>query len=155
MKQLIKPAMLAILSIFILAGCSKQDEVAVAKDTFGAPLTIQTATNLADVYANPAQFEGKEIKLEGTIAEVCQKKGCWLKLQQGEYDITVRFKDYAFFVPKDAASRTVAVQGYFIPKTDKHVEEEAAAQKEVLETETEPSYSFTASGVEIAAVTKS
>ncbi|WP_245977356.1 DUF4920 domain-containing protein [Albibacterium indicum] len=49
----------------------------------------------------------------GDIVEVCTKKGCFMKLtddKTGEL-ITVRFKDYGFFMPQDIVGKTVAVEG--------------------------------------------
>lgn len=49
----------------------------------------------------------------GNIVEVCTKKGCFMKLtddKSGEL-ITVRFKDYGFFMPQDIVGKTVAIEG--------------------------------------------
>jgi hypothetical protein len=51
-------------------------------------------------------------KLSGTIDAVCQKKGCWMELKNGEGStVRVTFKDYGFFMPKDASGRTAIVDG--------------------------------------------
>ena len=58
--------------------------------------------------------EGSPIttQLSGKIIEVCQAKGCWMNvvLDNGS-EVFVKFKDYGFFVPKDAAGDTVVMQG--------------------------------------------
>lgn len=49
----------------------------------------------------------------GDIVEVCVKKGCFMKLtddRSGEL-ITVRFKDYGFFMPQDIVGKTVEIEG--------------------------------------------
>ncbi|MEL6674983.1 MAG: DUF4920 domain-containing protein [Bacteroidota bacterium] len=53
-----------------------------------------------------------QIKLEGKIEETCQNKGCWMtmKLANGE-DMRIKFKDYAFFVPKDSPGKTAVIEG--------------------------------------------
>jgi len=45
------------------------------------------------------------LKFNANIKEVCSKKGCWMTLPAGNDDetIMVRFKDYGFFMPLDAA----------------------------------------------------
>lgn len=51
--------------------------------------------------------------VKGNIVEVCTKKGCFMKLtddNSGEL-ITIRFKDYGFFMPQDIVGKTVAVEG--------------------------------------------
>jgi hypothetical protein len=51
-------------------------------------------------------------KLSGTIDAVCQKKGCWMELKNGDGStVRVTFKDYGFFMPKDASGRTAIVDG--------------------------------------------
>ena len=42
-----------------------------------------------------------ELVFEATIDEVCQMKGCWMTLESDQ-KVRVTFKDYGFFVPKDA-----------------------------------------------------
>jgi hypothetical protein len=140
---------LLILLVSLFVACEKPQQTENS-EKYGGEVTMLSSTSLDEIYANPELFDGKELKLVGTIGEVCQKKGCWLKLKDGDRDITVRFKDYAFFVPKDGAGNQVIVQGIFQAKTDKHVEEEAQAQREAgEEVNEEPSYSFTASAVVI------
>ncbi|MCK5369007.1 MAG: DUF4920 domain-containing protein, partial [Cyclobacteriaceae bacterium] len=56
--------------------------------------------------------ESLDIKVKGTITEVCQAKGCWMTLDLGDDELLrVKFKDYGFFVPKDVTGKTAIVQG--------------------------------------------
>lgn len=57
------------------------------------------------------QNEIADVKLEAPILDVCQKKGCWMNLKYGEDKVMVKFKDYAFFMPKDCPGKTAVVQG--------------------------------------------
>ena len=51
-------------------------------------------------------------KFKAVVVEVCQAKGCWMKLDLGEdKEVMVKFKDYGFFVPKDIVGRDVIVEG--------------------------------------------
>lgn len=55
--------------------------------------------------------DGK-VKVEGTIVEVCAAKGCWMKVRGDDgAEVLVRFKDYGFFVPRNAAGRKVWATG--------------------------------------------
>ena len=47
------------------------------------------------------KFSGK---ITGKVTEVCQEKGCWMKIERenGE-QLMVKFKDYGFFMPTDIA----------------------------------------------------
>jgi len=97
---------------------------------FGGEVTLEESVTLTEIYSAPDQYKDKEIRVEGMIKEVCQQRGCWLKLTDGQKELTIRFKDYGFFVPKDASASRVVVQGIFIMEPDMHVEQEAAAQVE-------------------------
>jgi len=121
-----KYIIIMILSIFLIA-CQTEGTVG-SKQSFGGKVTLEKTTSLADVYANPEKFEGKEIRIDGEITQVCQHKGCWIKMTEGNKDLIVRFKDYGFFVPKDAAASKVTIQGIFTTEADKHVMEEASSQ---------------------------
>jgi len=48
----------------------------------------------------------QNIVVRGTIQEVCPVKGCWMRVtdEAGE-ELFVKFKDYGFFVPRDAAGQ--------------------------------------------------
>lgn len=78
----------------------------------GEPLAAMEAVPLATVLANVEQYAGKPVRIEGQIQDVCSKKGCWMVLQDGEATARVTFKDYGFFVPKDAtgARATIVAQ---------------------------------------------
>ncbi len=54
---------------------------------------------------------GAPVLVEGSIIDVCIRKGCWLVVTDGTTRMRVTFKDYGFFVPKDAAGRKVLLQG--------------------------------------------
>lgn len=63
----------------------------------------------------PGKLDADEelnVKVKGTISEVCQSKGCWMTIDLGDGEMMrVKFKDYGFFVPKDAAGKTVIMEG--------------------------------------------
>ncbi len=97
------------------------------------------------------------VKLEGDINSVCQKKGCWMRVAAGEEELMVRFKDYGFFVPKDAAGKETIIQGYaFVEETSvedlKHYAMDAGKSEDEIAAITAPkrTYSFTADAVAIA-----
>lgn len=87
----------------------------------GDAITVATApVTLAQVRANPPDFFEKTLLIEGTAAAVCQAKGCWMTITDGQGEpIWVRWSTgcggtYAF--PKDCAGRHVVLQGSFYPK---------------------------------------
>jgi hypothetical protein len=76
-------------------------------------------------------------------------------------NLTVRFKDYGFFVPMDATGKKAVVSGYV--KVDtltvdwlKHKAQDAGKSQAHIDSITEPrvEYSFMANGVAIEATAK-
>jgi hypothetical protein len=104
------------------------------------------------------QIDGKDsllVKISAPIVNVCQKKGCWMNVDLGEgKQMMVRFKDYGFFVPKDADGKIAVMDGVAfreVLSVDmlRHYAEDAGKSKEEIEKITEPEtrLSFEASGV--------
>ncbi|HOZ53022.1 MAG TPA: DUF4920 domain-containing protein [Chitinophagaceae bacterium] len=83
-------------------------------------------------------------KLEGKIQAVCQTKGCWMELKNNDgTSMRVTFKDYGFFMPKDASGKTAIVDGIAkIEETSiadlKEYAKDDKKSKEEIEAITEP-----------------
>jgi len=100
----------------------------------------------------------KTSKISGRIVETCSKKGCWMTLDTGKDTLFIKFRDYAFFVPKDSSEgKKAIVQGDLFLDTVtvemlKHYAEDAGKSEEEITQITEPSFDlgFTADGVIIA-----
>jgi hypothetical protein len=124
---------------------------------YGADLSEEKAIKASNLTKT---IQGKEVinvKVVGEIVEVCQMSGCWMTVKTSK-DETVRvtFKDYGFFVPKDAAGKTTVFEGEakmetVDVKTLRHYAEDGGKSKEEIAaiTESETKLTFVASGVEI------
>src|SRR5207342_3293511 len=51
-----------------------------ADQKFGAGVTLASATPIARVLDRGSEFEGKTIRIEGVVTEVCTAMGCWMAL---------------------------------------------------------------------------
>jgi hypothetical protein len=51
-------------------------------------------------------------KFSGKIKQVCQKKGCFMIMHDGDYFARVTFENYGFFVPKDIVDMNAVVFGH-------------------------------------------
>ncbi len=68
----------------------------------GAKMPEQGVTlGLSDAITRLEDQGSYQGKIRGRITEVCEKKGCFMILVDGEQAARVVFKDYGFFVPKD------------------------------------------------------
>ena len=94
-------------------------------------------------------------KLKAKVTDVCQMKGCWMKLEIGEEkDIMVNFKDYSFFVPKNIIGKKVVVSGEAFKRNIsvdelKHYARDRGENESAISLIVEPKeiYSLTAKGV--------
>ena len=67
--------------------------------------------------------DSAQVKLVGKASAVCQAKGCWMTLPTANgQQMRVRFRDYAFFVPKDLSGHEVVVSGWAHRSTVSKVE---------------------------------
>jgi hypothetical protein len=129
-------------------------------DLFGEPLLEAPAIPVADALKKPEQFTGKTVRLTAPINSVCAKKGCWMGLgavdASGKPEVFVKFKDYAFFVPKDAAGRTAIVEGTMtfeqetVEQTRHYLEDAGKHEEAAKVTEGRKLYKFLANGVAIS-----
>jgi hypothetical protein len=125
-------------------------------DHFGTGITVGApSTKLADVLKAPDQHLGKPMRIEAPITAVCQTKGCWMHLGNHTPPVMVKFKDYAFFVPKDASGRNTIVEGVLemrqetVEETKHHLEDEGKKDEAAKVTEGRKLFRFMASGVAI------
>ena len=96
-------------------------------------------------------------KFKAKVTDVCQVKGCWMKLDIGnDKEVIVNFKDYGFFVPKDIIGKKVVVNGEAYKRTIsidelKHYALDRGDSEEKINsiTKSEEIYSITANGVVI------
>jgi len=79
---------------------------------FGGEFTLSDAPIAStELLKNPGQYDGKTILVEGRVADVCQKAGCWLVLAEGDKSIRVRTKAHRFAVAKDGSGKTARIEG--------------------------------------------
>ncbi|HNB80851.1 MAG TPA: DUF4920 domain-containing protein [Chitinophagaceae bacterium] len=88
-------------------------EAVAAPQYFGEKITEEGAIPTDSLKARMGENKKMDCKLTGTIDAVCQKKGCWMELKNHDGStIRVTFKDYGFFMPKDASGKTAIVDGF-------------------------------------------
>ncbi|WP_423818412.1 DUF4920 domain-containing protein [Salinimicrobium sp. TIG7-5_MAKvit] len=97
------------------------------------------------------------VAFRGNVASVCKSKGCWMKVAlEDDREVMVKFKDYAFFVPKDIEDKEVIVEGKaFVTEMSvegrQHYAEDAGKTAAEVKAITTPelTLSFVADGVKI------
>jgi predicted small secreted protein len=129
-----------------------------ATGNFGAAVTAEGAIPAKDLLPKLKGQDSIRVKITGDIASCCQAKGCWMKMPiAADQEMTVKFKDYAFFVPKNSAGKNAVMEGWAykeLVSVDelRHFAEDAGKSKEEIAKITKPEerITFMADGVLIA-----
>lgn len=165
-----KKAAIYIITLCMLAACNTGQPQstegtatsvpaveAASYSSFGAQITEEGAIASTDLMQHLAGKDSAYIKVTGEINKVCQAKGCWMTMQAGESDMRVTFKDYGFFVPKDASGKQTVIEGVIKQQTTdvetlRHYAADAGKSEEEIAAITEPvvEYAFEAVGVMIS-----
>lgn len=157
-----KTTLLLLFSIAFLAACSSQPKTMLHSTAnlqgtavYGDSIVDEGIIELAAISTVMNDESKMDMKIRGTVNEVCQKKGCWMvmKLSNGE-DMRVTFKDYKIFVPKDLTGKEVILEGFAYTDTTsvenlQHYAEDAGKSKAEIAKITTPKkqLAFEAKGV--------
>lgn len=145
--------------LLLILGVSSCKQETIKGDYFGQEFEVSgKAVKNSAPYDGIGAKDSLQTQMIGEITEVCQAKGCWMKVKlDANNEVFVRFKDYGFFVPKDAAGKTVVMNGaaFFEEMSvedQKHfAEDEGASEDEIaLITTPKKTLRFEADGVLIA-----
>src|SRR5690554_2810858 len=133
------------------------DEIALAYKSYGEEITKDGAIDAEDLMEKYNALEVGDtidLKVVTKVNEVCQNKGCWMKVAMADDEAMVKFKDYGFFMPKDIAGKEIIAEGkaYIAElsvEAQRHYAEDGGATPEEIATIIEPkmTYSFLAHGV--------
>jgi hypothetical protein len=149
--------------VLALVSCKKNEEVKVDSKPvsyaeFGDKITADKAISseeLLEKYKTMKETDTLQVKVTSKILDVCQKKGCWMNLDLGNDESAfVKFKDYGFFMPFNAAGSEVVADGKaFIELTSiedlKEYAKDAGKSQAAIDSIVTPEkkYSFMADGV--------
>lgn len=136
-------------------------ELKVEYASFGDKIVAEKALSKEEMLKKYKSLKAGDtiaIKFKSTIKDVCQKKGCWMLMElPGGKETFVRFKDYGFFVPLNAAHQEAIVSGRaFVDEISvaqqKHYAKDGGKSQEEIDKITQPkiTYAFQADGVLIS-----
>lgn len=130
----------------------------ISYESFGDKIEAEDAVPSKEMHE---RFKSMQVgdsvatKMIGRVNEVCQAKGCWMRVDLGnDEEVMVKFKDYGFFMPKNIAGKEVILNGNaYVNEVSvdeqRHYAEDAGKTTEEIAAITEPkkTYSFEADGV--------
>lgn len=150
-----------LICFFALSSCKKEtitsnssDDYVIFGDSISADKAI-TNEEMLVLYDKLKPGDTLNIKFKSKIKSVCKKKGCWmtLELPSGK-EVFVKFKDYAFFVPKNAQNENAIVNGKAFVNVEsveelKHYAKDEGKSQAAIDSIITPktTYAFLADGV--------
>lgn len=159
MKKLIVVTVLVFFGINTTAQDSKKviklsEPILVTEtyEVYGEKLKkMDEPISLTSLVASTNELESDQVLVKTSIAEVCEKKGCFFIAQEGEHSVRITFKDYGFFIPTDSKGKEATIAGVFTKKVlseekAKHYAEDAGKESsDIIGDQVE--YSIVASSI--------
>jgi len=150
-----KISFLLLLSILIVACNNKtkesatpvdSQEIAMNYQSFGDKISdekVLSKEEIKEKFSTLKSGDTVPVKFTTKVLEVCQSKGCWMRMDMDQEEAMVKFKDYAFFMPKDIAGKEIIVEGVaFVQEMSvdeqRHYAEDAGKSADEVAAITEP-----------------
>ena len=160
---------ICIALLLVSCGQENKSESSTAKVTtpskhyefYGDSINTEGALSTSELFsktANQTEKDSLVTKVTGEIVESCSNKGCWVSIKAPNKEVlTLRFKDYGFFVPTSGLEgKTLIADGVTrwevtsVEELRADAKEEGKSAKEIASIKEPQKYlSFTASGVAI------
>ena len=105
---------------------------AAAPESFGSGVSLKESTPIERLIARPSEFEGKTVRVEGTISAVCTEMGCWMALApdaaKDGSTLMIKVDDGVITFPVSAKGKRAAAQGVVQRVGGDHDSHSAAAE---------------------------
>jgi len=105
---------------------------AAAPESFGTGVSLKETTPIERLITRPSEFEGKTVRVEGTISAVCTEMGCWMALApdaaKDGSTLMIKVDDGVITFPVSAKGKRAAAQGVVQRVAGDHESHSAAAE---------------------------
>lgn len=97
----------------LISAMTASASMAQSTKEYGKPLTLKEKTPISAILKNPRAYEGKRVQVEGTIVEVCEERGCWIRIASDKEFEAIRFKvqDGVITFPMEAKGKLALAEG--------------------------------------------
>lgn len=113
-----------------------------APEKYGKGLSGSDTIKVSELIASPDKYIGKTVRVEGTITDVCAKRGCWMMIAGDKEFQTIRFKvdDGVIVIPMSAKGKSAVAEGVFakLELTKEQAVEHAKHQAEEMKKPFDP-----------------
>ncbi len=118
-----------MLAVTVLTVAAAGAALAAEGTVYGKGVTVQDATPIATILADPGAFVGTTVRVEGTVTGVCKMRGCWMQVTDPETGDGVRVKveDGVIVFPPETMGRRAAAEGVWevVAVSGEHAAKEA------------------------------
>jgi len=82
---------------------------------YGAGLSGTELVKISELRSQPERYVGKTVRVEGLVADVCPRRGCWMELASDKELETMRIKvdDGVIVFPLTAKGKVATAEGVF------------------------------------------
>ena len=110
--------------------------IAGEKKQFGEKLTLSDTTRIATILETPQDFLDKRVLVKGTVIDVCQHQGCWIRIsdEADSVDIIAKVEDGVIVFPAEASGKMAVVEGK-VEKIEYSMEKTLEMEKHECELE--------------------
>ena len=133
MKKTLLFALILLVSIVYADGGKK----------YGKSITLKEKTKVSEILANPENYVGKKVLIEGPVVDVCSKRGCWIEVGSDKQfeKVKVKVKDGEIVFPMEEKGKNAVVEGevYKISLTKEQALERAKEEASEHGTKFDPS----------------
>lgn len=102
--------MIAILGV-LAAGCSSSSPAPKASWEGGKLVAAEKSLAVKELTTRGEALKDQSVQVDGTVKRVCQGRGCWVEVADGDAAVIAKSLDHTVLFPKDCAGKRVLVQG--------------------------------------------
>jgi len=108
-------------------------------EVYGAGVSLTESTPVSKLLADVDAYNGKTVRVEGLVTEVCEKRGCWMNIAGDEPFQNLRFKvqDGEITIPVSAKGKYAVAEGT-ISKVELSKEDALAMREHEAEEQGKP-----------------
>jgi hypothetical protein len=107
-------------------------------------LAVKEETNLTEIFNNPDKFNGKKVRISGLVTDVCEERGCWIKIGADKQEIMFKVQDGVIAFPMSAKGSTIVAEGTVSKRILTVEQQKAMCEKEAKALAKKADYSAVA-----------
>jgi hypothetical protein len=108
---------------------------------YGKALELKQEVQVADILASPDSFAGKKVRVKGVVTDVCEERGCWIRIGASKKEILFKVDDGVISFPMSAKGGSVTAEGLVSKRVLSVEQQKAQCDNEAKATKKPADYS--------------